>query len=72
MFKKAKKIYIDIDENKLKSLKLFESADGNFNDLGYYITYTRIPGGVIRTIGNTEALDQMFIPLPASFFVIKD
>lgn len=72
MSKKSKKIYIDVEESSIKGLKLFESVDGKFNDLGYYVTYTRIPGGVVRTIGNTEALDQMFIPLPASFFVIKD
>lgn len=69
MFKKKKPINIEIDETLLKSLKLFESIDGNFNDLGYYISYTRIPGGLIRTIGNTEAVDQLFIPLPASYFV---
>ena len=69
MFKKKKPINIEIDETLLKSLKLFESIDGNFNDLGYYVSYTRIPGGLIRTIGNTEAVDQLFIPLPASYFV---
>lgn len=69
MFKKKKPINIEIDETLLKSLKLFESIDGNFNDLGYYVSYTRIPGGLIRTIGNTEAVDQLFIPLSASYFV---
>lgn len=68
MFKKKKKTYLEIDENKLKSLNLFESIDGNFNELGYNISYTRIPGGIVRTVINPEALDQLFIPLPNSYF----
>ena len=70
MFKKKSPVYKEIDESLLKSLKLYESVDGNFNDLGYYITYTRIPGGVIRTIGNAEGSPtQLFISLPASYFI---
>ena len=73
MFRK-KKIhkYKDIDENTLKSLQLFESAKGNFNELGYNVEYTRIPGGLIRLVITPEAIDQLFIPMPASYFVIKE
>lgn len=73
MFKKKEKpIYKEIDENLLKKLHLFESIDGNFNELGYNISYTRIPGGLIRTIITPEALDQLFIPLNASYFILKE
>ena len=65
------KTYQEIDENKLKSLKLFESIDGNFNQLGFNVCYTRIPGGIVRTVINTEALDQLFIPMPASYFTLS-
>lgn len=69
MFNKNKKdIYNEIDINKLKSLKLFESVDGNFNEIGFSIVYTRIPGGLVRLVINTEAIDQLFIPLNASWF----
>ena len=72
MFKKKDKlnIYTDIDEIKLKSLKLFESVDGNYNDLGFAITYTRIPGGLVRVVINNSGIDQLFIPLPATYFVL--
>lgn len=70
MFKsKNKKIYLEIDVDVLKDLKYFESVDGNFNELGYHVTYLRVPGGIIRTVVNTEALDQLFIPLPNSYFM---
>lgn len=74
MFKrnKEKPIYKEIDETFLKKLHLFESIDGNYNELGFEIIYTRIPGGLIRTIITPEALDQLFIPLPASYFILKD
>jgi len=73
MFKKKNTfaIYKDIDEAALKALKLFESVDGNFNDLGFSINYTRIPGGLVRTVINTAGIDQLFIPLPASYFVLS-
>jgi len=67
MFKKKPKIKIEIDKNIFKTLKLFESVDGNYNDLGYAISYTKVPGGVIRTIINTESMDQIFIPLPQNY-----
>ncbi|MBR2239974.1 MAG: hypothetical protein IKO49_01955 [Bacilli bacterium] len=66
--KKTKKIHLEIDQGNLKKLSLFESVDGNFNELGYNVTYLRIPGGLIRTVINTEAIDQLFIPLPNSYF----
>ena len=69
MFKKKTKIYTEIDENKLKKLKLFESVDGNFNELGFNVLYTRIPGGIIRTVLNPESIDQLFIPLQNSYFI---
>lgn len=74
MFKRNKERpnYTEIDEVSLKKLHLFESVNGNFNELGYAISYTRIPGGLIRTIITPEALDQLFIPLQASYFIIKD
>ena len=54
MFKKNKKapIYKEIDEESLKALKMYESVDGNYNDLGFAINYTRIPGGLIRIVIN--------------------
>jgi len=69
MFKKKDIIYTEIQEEVLKKLKLFESVDGKYNMNGFSVTYTRIPGGLIRTICNTEGLDQLFIPLPASYFI---
>ncbi|MGN1392607.1 MAG: hypothetical protein ACI4V7_00975 [Succinivibrionaceae bacterium] len=69
MFKKKTKIYTEIDEDKLKKLKLFESVDGNFNELGFNVLYTRIPGGIIRTVLNPESIDQLFIPLQNSYFI---
>ena len=66
--KKTKKIHLEIDQGNLKKLSLFESVDGNSNELGYNVTYLRIPGGLIRTVINTEAIDQLFIPLPNSYF----
>lgn len=69
MLKRKKvKIYQEIDESKLKMLKLFESTDGNYNKLGFAINYTRIPGGLVRLVITPEAIDQLFIPLPASYF----
>lgn len=74
MFNKNKKspIYQEIDESLLKSLKLYESVDGNYNDLGFAVNYTRIPGGLIRLVINNAGIDQMFIPLPAVYFVLRD
>lgn len=69
MFKKKDIIYTEIQEEVLKKLKLFESIDGEWNKNGFNVTYTRIPGGLIRTIYNTEGLDQLFISLPASYFI---
>lgn len=68
--KKEKPAYKEIEESRLKDLKLFESVDGNFNNLGFAINYTRVPGGLIRVIINTEAMDQLFIPLPNAYFVL--
>lgn len=68
--KKSKKVYLEIDPDSLKKLLLFESIDGNFNELGYNVTYLRIPGGLIRTVVNTEAIDQLFIALPNSYFTL--
>ena len=72
MFNKKNKlnIYKEIDEYKLKSLKLFESVDGNYNELGFAINYTRVPGGLIRLTINNAGIDQLFIPLPATYFVL--
>ena len=72
MFKRKKfNNYKEIDEISLKNLKLFESIDGNFNEFGYNITYTRIPNGLIRTVIMPESIDQLFIPLSASYFIIN-
>ena len=68
--KKSRKVYLEIDPDSLKKLSLFESIDGNFNELGYNVTYLRIPGGLIRTVVNTEAIDQLFIALPNSYFTL--
>lgn len=73
MFKKNKKtpIYKEIDEEFLKALKMYESVDGNYNNLGFAINYTRIPGGLIRIVINNTGIDQLFIPLPATYFVLS-
>lgn len=68
--KKMPSIYTEIDERAIKSLKLYESVDGNYNDLGFAINYTRVPGGVIRLVINNAGIDQIFIPLPATYFVL--
>ena len=68
MFKKHKS-YKEIDEQDLKNLKLFESIDAQYNSLGFAITYTRIQNGLIRTTVNTTGIDQLFIPLPAKYFI---
>lgn len=72
MFRKKKtKTNIDIDEKILKSLSLYETVTGNFNELGYNVQYTRIPTGLIRLVITPESINQLFIELPASYFVIK-
>ena len=63
--------YIDIDITNLKKLKLFESIDSNWNELGFQIIYTRVPGGLIRLVINTEAIDQIFIPVSPQWFMIN-
>lgn len=71
MFKKKNKSNrVELNIDLLKGLKIFESIDGNFNELGYNVTYLRVPGGLIRTVVNTEAIDQLFIPLPNSYFTL--
>jgi len=67
---KKKDSYFEIDVNILKSLKLFESIDADFNELGFSIIYTRVPGGLIRLVINTEAINQIFIPLQPSWFTL--
>lgn len=67
---KKKDSYFEIDVNILKSLKLFESIDADFNELGFSIIYTRVPGGLIRLVINTEAINQIFIPLQPSWFIL--
>lgn len=69
LFKKKKTSFKEIELKDLKELSFFESVEGKFNELGYNVTYLRIPGGVIRTVINTEAIDQIFIELPNSFFI---
>ena len=68
MFKKKIKIKVEIEEEKLKTLKLYESIDGNYNDLGFAVSSTRVHGGIIRTIINTESMSQSFIPLSNVYF----
>ena len=72
MFNKKDKtvIYSEIEEKQLKALKLFDSVDGNYNNLGFAINYTRVPGGLIRVVINNSGIDQLFIPLPASYFIL--
>lgn len=71
MFKKKNKSNrVELNIDLLKGLKIFESIDGNFNELGYNVTYLRVPGGLIRTVINTEAIDQLFISLPNSYFTL--
>lgn len=62
--------YSDISINTLKKLNLFDSVDGEWNELGFRVIYTRVPGGLIRLVINTEAMDQIFIALPPQWFTI--
>lgn len=57
----------EISELKIKELKLFESVDAEYCTLGYSVCYTRVPGGLVRTIVNNEAMSQVFIPLSQYF-----
>lgn len=68
MFKKKIKIKVEIEEEKLKALKLYESVEGNYNELGFAVTYTRVHGGIIRTVINTEAISQLYIPISNIYF----
>ena len=68
--KKKAKNHKEIDEENLKNLELFEYIEGNYNELGHNSYYLRVPGGIIRTIVNTESTSQIFIPLPNSFFTV--
>jgi len=64
MFNRKKaKIKSEININEVKQLALFESMDGQFNELGFSVSYLRVPGGVIRTVINNTSLHQIFIPL---------
>ena len=69
MFRK-KKQYLEIDPAKLKKLRLFESVDANYNTLGFSISYTRVPTGIIRTTVNNTSISQQLIILPSSYFVV--
>lgn len=67
---KKRKVFVDADEKDLKSLNILESTSSNFNtQLGFSVCYTRVYNGLIRTVVTPEAIDQLFIPLPASFFI---
>lgn len=57
----------EISELKIKELKLFESVDAEYCTLGYSVCYTRVPGGLVRTTVNNEAMSQVFIPLSQYF-----
>lgn len=59
----------EIEELKIKELKLFDSVDAEYCTLGYSICYTRVPNGLIRTIINTESMSQVFIPLDNTYFI---
>lgn len=65
MFKRnnSNEIKAEINVDQLKKLALFESIDGKFNELGFSVSYLRIPNGVIRTVVNNTSLHQIFIPL---------
>jgi hypothetical protein len=69
MFKK-KKPYLEIDQNKLKKLQLFETINANSNPAGYAVSYTRVPTGLVRTTVNNTSVNQQLISLPASYFVV--
>lgn len=69
MFTNKIKRTIEIDEEKLKNLKLFERVDADYLDNnGLSVYYIRVVGGLIRCLSNTEAISQQFIALPASYF----
>ena len=59
----------EIEELNIKSLKLFESVDATYNTLGFSVTYTRVPNGMIRTTVNSESMSQVFIPIDNSYFI---
>lgn len=69
MFKAKNTKNIEIDEEKLKNLKLFERVDADsLDNNGLSVYYIRVIGGLIRCVSNTEAISQQFIALPASYF----
>ena len=67
--KQEEKFAPEIEELKIKALKLFESVDAECNTLGFSVTYTRVPGGLTRTIVNSEAMSQVFIPVENTYFI---
>lgn len=68
MFKKKKKQFQEVNEDKLKQLKRFEYLTCDFNEVGCSICYTRVPGGLIRTVSTPESVSQCFIAVNVSFF----
>lgn len=69
MFSKKNIKNIEIDEEKLRNLKLFERVDANsLDNNGLSVYYIRVFGGLIRCVSNTEAISQQFLTLPASYF----
>jgi len=72
MFNKKKQSEnIEIDEVKIKSLTLYQSIQANFNEMGYSVIYTRVPTGLIRLVITPEAINQVIIEVPDSYFVIS-
>lgn len=67
--KKQPVITAEIEELRIKELKLFDSVDAKYCTLGYSVCYTRVPGGLIRTIVNSESMSQVFIPLDNTYFI---
>lgn len=71
MFSKKKKIktVVDISDEELRTLKMFESVETRTDSfLSYEVSYLRVPGGVIRTLVHAEGISQIKIDLPNTFF----
>lgn len=59
----------ELEKSNFKGLSLFETIYGKYNELGYTVSYTRVPDGIIRTLSNNTTVSQVFINVNDEFFV---
>ena len=60
---------LEIIEDKIKKLRLYETVEGKRNDLFCTPSYTRVPGGLIRTVTMPEGVTSCFITVPNTYFI---